>query len=100
MPPPLPGTGLSAQRRDSPRSLALLDRDLQPNPGGKSLGVAYALLLVLGLLGIHQFYLGKHGRGVGYLLTFGWLTVGWWVDLFTLPSQVRRLNVEHELGLR
>lgn len=58
----------------------------------KSLGVAYLLWIFLGLFGAHQFYLNKGGRGLGYLLTFAWCTVGWWVDLFTLPAQVHRVN--------
>lgn len=58
----------------------------------KSLGVAYLLWFFLGLFGAHQFYLNKAGRGAGYLLTFAWCTVGWWVDLFTLPAQVSQVN--------
>lgn len=59
----------------------------------KSVGTAYILWATLGLLGGHHFYLGKTGRGVGYLLTIGWLGVGWLIDAFTLPSQVRMANV-------
>jgi TM2 domain-containing membrane protein YozV len=66
----------------------------------KSLGLAYVLLILLGILGVHQFYLGKFGRGTGYLLTAGWLTVGCWIDLFTLPSQVRTVNTQRRLGIR
>ena len=58
----------------------------------KSTTTAYLLWLFFGGLGIHQFYLGKTGRGISMLLTFGWLTLGLWVDLFTLPRQVRRVN--------
>jgi len=54
----------------------------------------------LGWFGAHHFYLGQSGRGVGYLLTCAWLTVGWWVDLFTLPSQVKRINFGRRAGLR
>lgn len=58
----------------------------------KDVGVAYLLWFFLGALGVHQFYLGKTGRAVSYLLTLGWLTVGLWIDLFTLPKQVRAVN--------
>jgi hypothetical protein len=58
----------------------------------KSVGVAYVLLLTVGLLGIHHFYLNKVGRGIGYLFTFGWFGIGWFIDLCTLPSQVRMVN--------
>lgn len=65
----------------------------------KSVGIAYILLVLLGVLGIHQFYIGKIGRGVGYLFTCGWLFVGVVMDLFTLASQVRTINTHRALGL-
>lgn len=58
----------------------------------KSTTVAYVLLLALGLFGVHQFYIGKIGRGIGYLLTGGWMGIGLLIDLFTLGSQVRTAN--------
>jgi TM2 domain-containing membrane protein YozV len=66
----------------------------------KSVRMAYVLWFFLGLIGVHHFYIGKIGRGVGYLLTLAWFTIGWWVDLFTLASQVRRINIERRMGLR
>jgi TM2 domain-containing membrane protein YozV len=60
----------------------------------KSVGAAYVFWFFLGGFGAHQFYLGKTGRAVSYLLTFGWLTVGLWIDLFTLGKQVRQVNAE------
>lgn len=65
-----------------------------------SVGVAYVLWLLLGALGGHQFYLGKPGRGVLYLLTGGVLLIGVVIDLFTLPSQVRAVNAQRMVGLR
>ena len=62
--------------------------------GGKSVGVAYLLWFFLGVLGVHQFYLGKVGRGVSYIFTLGWLGIGLLIDLFTLPGQVRKANGE------
>lgn len=64
----------------------------------KHIGTAYGLCILLGWFGVHHFYLGKTGRGVGYLLTFGWLGVGVIVDLFTLPTQVRRMNLHNGYG--
>lgn len=57
-----------------------------------SVGIAYLLWLLLGLLGAHYFYMGKIGMGVLWLLTGGLLGVGWFIDLFTLKGQVDRLN--------
>lgn len=58
----------------------------------KSLGVAYALWFVLGLIGGHQYYLGRVGRGVIYTFTFGVFLFGWLIDAFTLPGQVARVR--------
>jgi len=66
----------------------------------KSLGVAYVLWFFLGLLGIHHFYLGKTGRGLLWLFTGALLTVGLWIDLFTLPAQVRQVNAQRAVGIR
>ncbi len=65
----------------------------------KSVGVAYLFWFFFGLLGIHWFYLGKIGRGVLWLLTGGLLGVGWLVDLFMLPSQVRQVNTQRAVGI-
>lgn len=58
----------------------------------KSKFVAYLLWFFFGLLGIHRFYLGKVGSGILYLLTGGLLGIGWFIDLFTLSSQVDSYN--------
>ncbi|WP_328459516.1 TM2 domain-containing protein [Actinoplanes sp. NBC_00393] len=66
----------------------------------KETWIAYLLLLFLGGLGIHQFYLGKTGRGLLTLFTiggfFGILLI---VDLFTLPSQTRTVNAQIATGV-
>lgn len=65
-----------------------------------SVGTAYILWLLLGLVGGHQFYMGKTGRGLFYLFTFGGLFVGVVIDMFTLSSQVRAVNAQRLLGLK
>lgn len=101
MPPPVPGTGLNAPHQYAvPSPIPPANAGLYPAPTDKSIGVAYLLWLFLGWLGVHHFYLGKVGRGIGYLLTFAWFTIGWWIDLFTLPAQVKRINFESRVGLR
>jgi hypothetical protein len=106
MPPPVPGTGASSQHPygGPPPHMHVMQRTAL-HPGvylhpDKSLGLAYLLCFFLGFLGVHHFYLGKMGRGIGYLLTFGWFMIGLLVDLFTLPSQVKRVNYERRAGLR
>ena len=58
----------------------------------KTTFTAYLLLIFLGGLGIHRFYLGKNGTGVLYLLTGGLLGIGCIVDLFLIPSMVQEAN--------
>jgi TM2 domain-containing membrane protein YozV len=53
----------------------------------RELWVAYLLWFFLGPVGVHKFFLGKIGMGILYL-------IGWIIDLFTLPSQVRAYNDE------
>ena len=65
----------------------------------KSLGVAYVLWFSLGILGVHHFYLGKVGRGILWLLTAGVFGVGWLIDLFTLPAQLRAVNAQRAVGI-
>jgi TM2 domain-containing membrane protein YozV len=53
---------------------------------------AYFLLLFLGLIGGHKFYLKKSGMGFLYLITLGLGSIGCIVDLFTLGKQVDAFN--------
>ena len=65
----------------------------------KNKSTAY-LLWLLGLVcicGVHQFYLGKTGKGFLYLLTFGIFGIGQLIDLFTLGGQVDNVNTKNEL---
>ena len=60
----------------------------------RELWVAYLLWFFLGPVGVHKFFLGKIGMGILYLFTGGIFLIGWIIDLFTLPSQVRAYNDE------
>lgn len=66
----------------------------------KSVGTAYILFAFFGLLGVHQFYLGKVGRGLSMLFTFGWLGIGMFVDLFTIEGQVIQANRKAGIAMR
>lgn len=61
----------------------------------KSKGVAYLLLIFLGFLGAHRFYIGKIGTGILYLFTGGFAGLGVLIDLFTLGTQVDTYNALH-----
>jgi TM2 domain-containing membrane protein YozV len=74
----------------------------------KEVGIAYALLVLLGGFGAHRFYLGRAGSAIGFLvlwqlgawtwwtglgLLFGGAAVVWFViDLCVLPGMVREEN--------
>jgi TM2 domain-containing membrane protein YozV len=58
----------------------------------REIWVAYLLWFLLGIIGVHKFYLGKMGWGILYIFTGGLFLIGWLVDIFTLPAQVRRYN--------
>lgn len=59
----------------------------------KDVGVAYLLLIFLGLIGGHKFYIGKIGMGIFYILTLGgFCGLLPFIDLFLLAGQVRRYN--------
>jgi len=66
----------------------------------KDTAITYILWFFLGLFGIHHFYMGKIGRGILWLLTGGLFFIGWLVDLFTIPSQVRTVNARRAVGMR
>ena len=50
----------------------------------KSYAGTLVLVILLGYLGIHRFYVGKVGTGILFLLTFGWVGIGWLIDVFTV----------------
>ena len=61
-------------------------------PGKLDYNIAWLLLVFLGILGIHRFYMGKILTGVIWLLTGGLLGVGWLYALWTLNGQVSEIN--------
>lgn len=62
---------------------------------GRSVGAAYGLwaLCLLGVAGVHRFYCGKYLTGVLWLVTWGLLGVGSFIDLFLIPGMVDRVNM-------
>jgi TM2 domain-containing membrane protein YozV len=62
----------------------------------RSVGVAYGLwaLCIVGVAGIHRFYLGRYVTGVLWLLTWGFLGIGLLIDLFLISGMVQRKNWE------
>jgi TM2 domain-containing membrane protein YozV len=50
-----------------------------------SIVVGY-LFWLLGFVGAHRFYYGKHLTGILWFFTGGLFLIGWIVDLFLIPS--------------
>lgn len=81
----------------SEKEHAILDREY--NVLKKDISVSYVLLIILGFLGIHKFYLGKIGMGILYFVSLGFLFLGLIYDLATLPDQVTDYNNKLEFDL-
>ena len=79
------------------RSL-IVNRDF-PDVDAKSKGKAYLFWFVgiFGILGLHRFYLGRIGTGIGWLLSGGVLGLGALYDLFALSQMVDEQNTYNEL---
>ena len=50
----------------------------------RSWGVALLLCLLFGIFGFHRFYVGKIASGLFFLLTCGWLGLGWLIDVISI----------------
>lgn len=78
-------TGLSTQQ------MMLVEQRVTND--GPSAGVAWLLLLFLGLFGAHRFYLGRVGSGIGMIVATACFIVPgaiWlFIDLFLLNGMIR-----------
>jgi TM2 domain-containing membrane protein YozV len=68
------------------------EADLRFRSGRISYSLAWILLVVLGLFGVHRMYMGKWLTGILYLLTLGLFGFGLLYDLWTLNNQITVLN--------
>lgn len=59
-----------------------------------SVATAYILLIFLGFLGIHRYYLKKDRSAILYSMTLGFFFVGVIVDLFLLPFMIIQFHKE------
>lgn len=57
------------------------------------------ILWIFGFTGSERFYYGKPISGTIYFLTFGILGIGWFIDLFLIPSMARESNLKFEEGI-
>jgi TM2 domain-containing membrane protein YozV len=56
------------------------------------------LLWIFGFLGAHRFYYGKQFSGTIYFFTLGLLFIGWFVDLFLIPSLNAKADKRYKRG--
>jgi TM2 domain-containing membrane protein YozV len=56
------------------------------------------LLWIFGFTGSHRFYYGKPVTGTLWFFTLGLLGVGWFVDLFLIPSMDRQADLRFQAG--
>lgn len=62
--------------------------------GRTNYSVAWILLLVLGIFGVHRMYMGKWITGIIYFFTGGFFLLGLLYDLLTLNDQIDEINSE------
>jgi TM2 domain-containing membrane protein YozV len=55
-------------------------------------------LWIFGFTGAHRFYFGKPITGTIWLFTGGLLLIGWFIDLFLIPSMDRKADRRYVAG--
>lgn len=58
------------------------------NRSNKSKSLAVILCVLLGVFGVHRFYVGKTKSGILYLCTFGLFGIGWIYDIFNIVNNL------------
>ncbi len=71
------------------------EADQEFQPGSVDYNVAWALLWIFGIFGLHRLYQGKVITGILYALTGGLFTVGYIYDILTLNEQIHESNLNH-----
>ena len=61
---------------------------MEQNQRTHSIFLGY-LLWIFGFIGAHRFYYGKQITGVIWFFTLGLFFIGWFIDLFLIPSMER-----------
>lgn len=56
------------------------------------------IIWIFGFTGAHRFYYGKPISGTIYFFTLGLLGIGWFIDLFLIPSLDRQADRRYMAG--
>lgn len=77
-----------------------MDRALEVKEGYRE-GLGYGLwcACLFGFCGLHRIYLGKYGTGILWLLTFGLLGIGQFIDLIRMRTLVADSNIREGYAL-
>ena len=73
------------------------EADRSYKSGNINFDVAWLLLIFLGYLGAHRFYMGKLLTGLLWFVTGGMFGLGWLYDLWTLNEQISEVNTQNVL---
>ena len=63
----------------------------------KSRGTALILCIIGGMFGLHQFYVGRIGKGILYACTAGLFFLGWFGDILKILNRSFTDNVGNPL---
>ncbi|PID73035.1 MAG: hypothetical protein CR992_00200 [Desulfobacterales bacterium] len=72
------------------------EADIRYLEGDVDFNVAWLLLAFLGVFGIHRMYMGKWLTGFLYLITGGFLLIGYIYDFWTLNDQITLINGQNK----
>lgn len=56
------------------------------------------ILWIFGFTGAHRFYYGRPVTGTIWFLTLGLLGIGWFIDLFLIPSMDEEADFQYKEG--
>jgi TM2 domain-containing membrane protein YozV len=68
---------------------------MQNDTHSKTIGY---ILWLFGFTGSHRFYYGKPVTGTIWFFTLGLLFIGWFVDLFLIPSMDEEADIRYTSG--
>lgn len=73
------------------------DSEISKNNNSHSKAVGY-IVWIFGFLGAHRFYFGKPITGAIWFFTLGLLFIGWFIDLFLIPSMDEQADARYKEG--
>ena len=56
------------------------------------------LFWIFGFIGAHRFFYGKKLTGTLWFFTLGLFFIGWFIDLFLIPSMAREADLRYPSG--